>query len=860
MAFSVGVDVGTASARVGVFNTSTGARCGFASRPIQTWRPSADVYNQSSRNVWAAVGEASRAAVAEAVASGVQLADIVGISFDGTCSLVVLDADGEPLSVSPGGEREQNIIVWCDHRALAEAEEMTATGHDMLRYVGGRMSPEMQPPKLLHIKRHHAETWARAGKFFDVCDWLAYAATGDDVRSLCSNVCKWAYNITEWDDDFFARVGLEGLVDGQRIVRNIQPPGHRIGHLSSAAAAHLGLNVAVVVGVGAIDAHAGGIGVLGNEASPGSALAMIAGTSVCHMALAEKPVFINGVWGPYLSAMLEGLYLTEGGQSAAGSLIDEVASSADPAVHERLCDAARRLASREELSDVAQLARHVHVLDHHAGNRSPFGDPRARGVIDGLSLAPGEDERVRTYVATLCAVAYGTRSIIDALNSSVDSDGCRAFSITQLFGTGGLCKNAMWLQIVADATGLPIILRAEPDSVLLGSAILGAVGCGAHESVHAAMTAMSRAGRVVEPTPGARAFHDRKYTVYKRLYATHLQNRRTMEEVSPAPAAPPASPQAHPLVYLDGVFLPAKDARVSVDDRGFLFADGVYEVTKLSATSNGVFIFTEKEHFERLRRGLSELRIDAEEALAELPHIMRKLVELNAFKGQSYAYIQITRGSASPRAHAWIGGPVRPTVYVCVRPYTFPSDAEFQRGAAAITQPDQRWSRCDIKSTSLLPNVLANQRAKEAGAYEALLTRRVDEVDAVCVVEASHSNVFAVLVDSSGTRELVTPPLVNILPGVTRNMIVSRGARDPQLLADAGIARIREGHIPLSSLSDGCVSEILVTASTSFVAAITSVDAEPVGDGRVGRAATALRSAWMRWWREDESRFEGGST
>ena len=91
-------------------------------------------------------------------------------------------------------------------------------------------------------------------------------------------------------------------------------------------------------------------------------------------------------------------------------------------------------------------------------------------------------------------------------------------------------------------------------------------------------------------------------------------------------------------------------------------------------------------------------------------------------------------------------------------------------------------------------------------------------------------------------------------------MIVSRGARDPQLLADAGIARIREGHIPLSSLSDGCVSEIIVTASTSFVAAITSVDAEPVGDGRVGRAATALRSAWMRWWREDESRFEGGST
>lgn len=858
--FSVGVDVGTASVRVGVFDVCTGERRGYATRAIETWRPRTDFFNQSSSDIWAAVGEACRAAVAEAVASGIAKTDILGIAFDGTCSLVVLDEDGEPISVSPNGEPDQNIIVWCDHRALSEAEEMTATGHEMLRYVGGVMSPEMQPPKLLYIKRNYPRTWERAGKFFDLCDWLAYAATGRDVRSLCSNVCKWAYDKTQWNDAFFAHVGLGGLVDGRRVVRDIQPPGNRIGCLSSVAAAHLGLNETVSVGVGAIDAHAGGIGVLGEAAAPGTALAMIAGTSVCHMALADKPVYIDGVWGPYLSAMVEGLWLTEGGQSAAGSLIDAAAHSADPAVHERLCDVALLLSTKEKLSDVAQLARHLHVLDFHLGNRSPFADPRARGVIDGVALSPDEDETVRAYVATLCAVAYGTRSIIDALNSSVDANGRRAFSITCLYGTGGLCKNALWLQIVSDATGLPIILRAEPDSVLLGSAILGAVGCGLHKSVSSAMAAMSRKGRVVEPTPAARAFHDKKYDVYKRLYTTHLQNRKTMEAADEV--APLTAPPLSPIVYLDGSFRPAKEARVSVDDRGFLFGDGVYEVTKLFSTkSKGVFIFTEKEHFARLRRGLSELRIDAEEALADLPRILRKLVEANGFTAESFAYIQITRGSASPRAHAWYGGPVRPSVYVCVRPYTFPSDADFQRGASAITLPDQRWSRCDIKSISLLPNILANQRAKEAGAYEALLTRHMD--GEAFIVEASHSNVFAVLIDANGNRELVTPPLRNILPGVTRNMIASRGARDAQLLAEAGVSAIRDGPIPLSALNDGRVIELIVTASTSFVVAITSVDEKLIGDGRVGRAATALRSAWVRWWREDLRAFEecaaGGS-
>jgi D-alanine transaminase len=317
------------------------------------------------------------------------------------------------------------------------------------------------------------------------------------------------------------------------------------------------------------------------------------------------------------------------------------------------------------------------------------------------------------------------------------------------------------------------------------------------------------------------------------------------------------------LVYLNGEYVRVSEAKVSVDDRGFLFADGVYEVTKLS----GDFIFTEALHFARLRRGLSELRIPADAALEELPGVLRKLFALNNLSGQAYAYIQITRGAAAPRNHAWHGGPeIRPTVYAIVKPYSWAAEEAFLQGCTAIAVPDTRWARCDIKTVSLLPNILANQRAKEAGAYEALLTREVEWEGGgkgTALVEASHSNVFAVLRQQDGSLALVTPPEENILPGITRALIMSRGRADEALLdalVAAGVGRgtresaaaaITTGHIPSAGVADGRVRELFVTASTSFVAGVTSVDGVRVGEGAVGPVTRAVREAWMRWWAAD---------
>ena len=183
----LGIDVGTGSARAGVFDHQ-GHLLGTSTHPIRMWRPQPDFVEQSSVDIWRACCTAVQAAVGQAAVSADQ---IRGIGFDATCSLVALDANDQPVSVSPTGNDERNVIVWMDHRAVEQAQRINATNHEVLRYVGGVISPEMQAPKLLWLKENVPKSWERAAMFFDLPDYLTYRATGDATRSLCTTVCKW---------------------------------------------------------------------------------------------------------------------------------------------------------------------------------------------------------------------------------------------------------------------------------------------------------------------------------------------------------------------------------------------------------------------------------------------------------------------------------------------------------------------------------------------------------------------------------------------------------------------------------------------------------------------------------------------
>jgi FGGY-family pentulose kinase len=535
--FVIGVDIGTGSARAGLFDLSGHSRA-TASEPIRTWRDKPDWAEQSSDDIWRAVCKTVGGVLAM---SSVQPDHVAGIGFDATCSLVALDAQDRPLTVSDSGDPTRNVIVWMDHRAIAETEEINAGGHDVLRYVGGRLSPEMQTPKLLWLKRNLPATWSSAGKFLDLADYLVYQSTGRDIRSLCTVVCKWTYLGLEgrWDPDYFQNIGLDDLLAGGRIGNDVRPPGAPAGHLTAEAASSLGLTQATMVGVGIIDAHAGALGLLGASLDNGelAPLALIGGTSSCHMAVSRKPLFVPGVWGPYFGALVPDLWLTEGGQSATGALIDYTLENhtASPAlqaaalaegvsVYHVINRHLETMAHSAGLPYIGLLAADVHVLDYHLGNRSPIADPRARGLIDGLTLDRSRDSLALTYLATVQAVAYGTQAIIDAMNK-------HGHNIAQIHVVGGGTKNPVWMQEHADALQMALQLPAEPESVLLGAAILGASAARAYPSVIDAMRGMCHTGSSVEPNVAMAGFHAIKYACYRQLYAQQLERRQAMQMV-----------------------------------------------------------------------------------------------------------------------------------------------------------------------------------------------------------------------------------------------------------------------------------------------------------------------------------------
>jgi FGGY-family pentulose kinase len=536
----IGVDVGTASTRAGVFDR-TGKLLGTAKRPITTWHEAGDIVEQSSSDIWFACTAAVRAALAEAA---VAPDAVKGVGFDATCSLVALAPDGAPISVSTSGDATRNVIVWMDHRATSEAREINDTQDEVLRYVGGSISPEMEIPKLKWLKRHHRKNFDAAGHFFDLADFLTYRATGSLARSMCTVTCKWNYLAHEqrWSAPYFQRVGLDEFVAEKyaRIGTEIVPPGSPLGAgLTPSAAGELGLEPGTPVGASLIDAHAGGIGAIGGRLAEGAAvdvcdrLAYIMGTSACIMATTSAPCFVPGVWGPYYSGMVPGFWLNEGGQSAAGAAIDHLLRS-NPA-HAQVSAAARgegvetiEYLERRILSHVgnagavAALARDIHVLPEFLGNRSPYADPDSRAVIAGLDLDADIGAMERLFIAGLCGLAYGLADVIDAFAAHQ----VRSNIIVM---AGGAARSPLVRQIMADTTGLTVALPQTQEPVLLGAAMLGAVAAGAYRSIGETMASMSALGRLSDPTTARMAeFHRIKRGVHNRLRALDRESREFM--------------------------------------------------------------------------------------------------------------------------------------------------------------------------------------------------------------------------------------------------------------------------------------------------------------------------------------------
>jgi D-alanine transaminase len=276
-----------------------------------------------------------------------------------------------------------------------------------------------------------------------------------------------------------------------------------------------------------------------------------------------------------------------------------------------------------------------------------------------------------------------------------------------------------------------------------------------------------------------------------------------------------------PIVYLNGEYVDLSAAKVSVEDRGFLFADGVYEVVRYYSGH----AFCLKEHLSRLAYSAAGAYLSLPDAVRDLPHIMERVLSDSSPSENGEVYIQCTRGVAHPRGHPF-PRKTEPTLLVMPIPLHAPPEKALSEGLSVITTPDLRWGRCDIKSTMLLPNVTAKQHAREQGAFEAIFVR-----DGI-ITEGASTNVFAVIDGCLTTH----PADRAVLGGISRRVVL-------ELARGLGLETC-EAHFTVEQLRSS--QEVLLSSTTIEVLPVTHTDGQPIGDGRPGAIAMRLYEAFQK--------------
>ncbi|MEF9918816.1 MAG: FGGY-family carbohydrate kinase [Eubacterium sp.] len=492
--YFMGVDTGTQSVRVVVTDISGNIvasdeqayeiiypKPGWAEqKPADWW----DCFNRAVENV------------TTALSMGIRYS-IEAISVCSTSSTVLPVAkDGTPLA---------DAIMWMDTRAVKEMESINATNHPYLEYCGGEDSVEWMIPKVLWIKKNQPEIYNKSYKIIEQLDWMNYKLCGHFSTSICQAACKWNYVECEggWDKAFFDQIGLEDYAD--KLVLEVKHVGEPIGIIDKAFAEKYDLNPEMIVVEGGIDAHIGMLGM--GVAKPGK-MAMIMGTSFVQLCFSEQKLNLDGIWGPYNDPIVPGAWLLEGGQISAGSIVKWFMREFDLDKMENPYTYMNAM-----IEKIAPGADGLVALDFFQGNRTPYKDPNAKGVIYGLTLS---HTKAHIYRALLESVALGTKNIID----NFEKQGC---PIDFIVGCGGVTKDKVWMQIIADVTGKPIIVTVDPSAGGLGCAIVASVGSKAYADFDTATRGMVKEAYTVDPNPDV-------YETYQKVFDTYIELYNDMKE------------------------------------------------------------------------------------------------------------------------------------------------------------------------------------------------------------------------------------------------------------------------------------------------------------------------------------------
>jgi FGGY-family pentulose kinase len=491
--YLMGIDFGTGGVRVGLFDRA-GSPAVFRTVELETHHPHPGWAEQDPGEWWSGLGQATRGALEE---SGVPAGQIAGISVDATASTVVAtDINGKHL---------RPAIMWMDVRAADQARRVQETGDPALKYNGfGPVSAELGLPKALWLKENEPETWNGAARVVDCADWAIQRLTGEAATSINTVSGKYYYDRDQggFPARLYAAVGIEDLLD--KYPQDVLDLGAAVGGLREDAADELGLKAGTPVAEGGIDAHVGALGL--GVVSPGM-LALITGSSHVIIGQAAAAIHDPGFWGAYTDAIIPGQYTVEAGQASTGSVVawfkHNFAGGA-------AAEGARRgvdpyVVLNELAGDVPIGSEGLVVLDYFQGNRSPYTDPHARGLISGLSLRHGPGHLFRAILEGIC---YGTELIFRTLRR-------HDFELRSIVAAGGATRSELWMQAHADVSNVPISITRETEGPALGAAMLAAVGAGIYPDLQAAAAAMVHVERTIEPDQGRHqqyAFYMDRYT------------------------------------------------------------------------------------------------------------------------------------------------------------------------------------------------------------------------------------------------------------------------------------------------------------------------------------------------------------
>lgn len=511
--YVLGIDAGTESVRVGVFSLDGRAKA-FATSEYRVYHPYPGWAEQRPEEWKQALVTAARMAVAQA---GIRPEEVVGIGADATsCSVVFLDERFQPV---------RPAVIWMDVRASDQARRIAASGHEALRYNGwGAVSAEWMPCKSLWVKENEPEIYASARHVGEYIDWINWQLTGRWVASINNASIRWYYDHRAggFPVSFYERIGLGDLLE--RFPEEVLPLGRVVGELTPQAAEEMGLRPGIPVAQGGADAFVAMIGL--NVVQPGR-MAFITGSSHLHLGMSATELHGKGFFGAYPDCVVPGLWTVEGGQISTGSIVkwfkDHYAA-----------DAGRRAAAEgrdiydvlnEEAARIPPGSEGLVVLDYWQGNRTPWTDPDARGIVWGLSL---KHQNAHLFRAIMEGVAYGTEHILRTFRS-------HGYVVKELVASGGPVKSRLWMQIHADVSNVPIILTAEPQAAALGAAVLGAVGAGVYPDIPSGAGAMVReAGRVL-PNPET---HERYRFFVEKYIETYPRLKDLMHEMARHVAGP----------------------------------------------------------------------------------------------------------------------------------------------------------------------------------------------------------------------------------------------------------------------------------------------------------------------------------